>query len=72
MTYPSISTWILGGGAAALLSMINWYLWRFAPVLPYPLADKRARRELESAAGKPERGRLARNCSSHRDAARRK
>lgn len=47
MTYPSISSWILSGGVIALFATINWYLWRFAPVLPYPLANKRARRDLD-------------------------
>jgi hypothetical protein len=40
MTTPSLSTWILGGGATALLTMINWYFWHFAPVLPYPLKKR--------------------------------
>lgn len=37
MVYPSLTTWVVAGGVTAILSFVNWYLWRFAPVLPYPL-----------------------------------
>ncbi len=37
MIFPSITTLILGLAIAALLGFVDWYLWRIAPVLPYPL-----------------------------------
>jgi hypothetical protein len=36
--FPSIATMALGLVITAVLAVVNWYVWRTAPVLPYPLA----------------------------------
>lgn len=33
----SITTLILGLAITAILGVMDWYAWRTAPVLPYPL-----------------------------------
>ena len=37
MIFPSITTLILGLAITAILGLMDWYAWRTAPVLPYPL-----------------------------------
>lgn len=39
MEYPSLMMWVLGGGITAILNLVNWYIWRSMPVLPYPLTE---------------------------------
>jgi hypothetical protein len=35
--FPSIETIGLGFAITAVLALIDWYVWRTAPTLPYPL-----------------------------------
>jgi hypothetical protein len=34
---PSIATIALGLLITAALAVVDWYVWRMAPILPYPL-----------------------------------
>ncbi len=43
MIFPSITTLILGLAITAILGLVDWYLWRTAPVLPYPLESSGTR-----------------------------
>ena len=43
MIVPSITTLILGLAITAILGLVDWYLWRTAPVLPYPLESSGTR-----------------------------
>lgn len=38
MIVPSITTLVLGFAVMAVLAVADWYLWRTAPEMPYPLA----------------------------------
>ncbi len=38
MMVPSITTLVIGLAIAVALAVVDWYVWRTAPVLPYPLA----------------------------------
>ena len=35
--FPSIETIGLGFAITAVLALIDWYVWRTAPTLPFPL-----------------------------------
>jgi hypothetical protein len=39
--FPSIATIVFGSVITIALAAIDWYVWRAAPVLPYPLAASR-------------------------------
>jgi hypothetical protein len=39
--FPSAATIALGAAITLALATIDWYVWRAAPVLPYPLAASR-------------------------------
>ena len=41
--FPSSATIALGLAITAALAIIDWFVWRTAPVLPYPLAESRPR-----------------------------
>ena len=38
MMFPSIATIAIGTMIVAALAVVDWFVWRMAPVLPYPLA----------------------------------
>jgi hypothetical protein len=46
---PSITTIALGLLITAALAAIDWYVWRTAPVLPYPLEASPAQRVVDEA-----------------------
>jgi len=37
--FPSFATKAIGVAVTAVLAAADWYVWRTAPVLPYPLAQ---------------------------------
>ena len=39
--FPSIATIACGAAIAVTLAVIDWYVWRTAPVLPHPLVVSR-------------------------------
>lgn len=41
--FPSSMAIGLGVVIAAALAIVDWYVWRAAPVLPYPLEDSAPR-----------------------------
>lgn len=41
--FPSIETIGLGVAITAVLALIDWFVWRTAPTLPYPLPARRSR-----------------------------
>jgi hypothetical protein len=41
--FPSIETIGLGFAITAVLALIDWFVWRTAPTLPYPLPARRSR-----------------------------
>ncbi len=41
--FPSIATMALGLVITAVLAVVDWYVWRTGPVLPYPLATSGSR-----------------------------
>ncbi len=41
--FPSTATIVLGFVMTVALAVIDWYVWRMAPTLPYPLAASRPR-----------------------------
>ena len=43
MIFPSITTLIFGVVVIALLSVVDWYVWRITPVRRYPLLPERMR-----------------------------
>ena len=48
--FPSIETIGLGFAIAAVLALIDWFVWRTAPTLPYPLPARRSRPADDDAA----------------------
>ena len=50
--FPSIETVGFGFMIAAVLAILDWYVWRSGPVLPYPLTDPQHKNEEEPAAFK--------------------
>jgi hypothetical protein len=38
MMIPSITTLVLGFAITVALAVVDWYVWRTAPALPYPQA----------------------------------
>jgi hypothetical protein len=41
--FPSIETMVIGVVITAVLAVVDWYLWRVAPVSEYPVAATGAR-----------------------------
>ena len=39
--FPSIATIAFGAAITVTLAVIDWYVWRTAPVLPHPLVVSR-------------------------------
>lgn len=46
---PSITTIALGLLITAALALVDWYVWRMAPILPYPLEASPAERVADEA-----------------------
>jgi hypothetical protein len=46
---PSITTIALGLLITAALALVDWYVWRMAPILPYPLQASPAERVVDEA-----------------------
>lgn len=42
--FPSIETMVIGVVITAALAVLDWYVWRTAPVLPYPITSTEPRR----------------------------
>ena len=42
--FPSIETIGIGLVITAILAILDWYVWRTAPVLPYPITATEPRR----------------------------
>ena len=40
--FPSIETIGLGFAITVVLALIDWFVWRTAPMLPYPLPARRS------------------------------
>jgi hypothetical protein len=49
--FPSIATMALGLAVTAMLLAIDWYVWRTAPRLPYPLTASRPQQLDDQDAG---------------------
>jgi hypothetical protein len=47
---PSIATIAIGMTILAALAVVDWFVWRMAPVLPYPLARPGPRSAASEAA----------------------
>jgi hypothetical protein len=61
--FPSIETIGLGFAITAVLALIDWYVWRTAPTLPYPLpalstrpADERSLRPYDDRSSRTDAG----------------